>query len=51
VLRQFDTLTEFALKDSKDHDDDHFDGNNELYDEYNDSEDFSAAVTEVFSRV
>jgi hypothetical protein len=48
VLRQFDTLTEFALKDCEDHDDDHFDENDELYDEYNDSEAFSAAVTEVF---
>jgi hypothetical protein len=47
ILRQFDTLAEFALYVSEDHDDDHFDENNELYDEYNDSKDFSAAVTEV----
>jgi hypothetical protein len=30
------------------HDYDHFDENNELYDEHNDSEDFSAALSEIF---
>jgi hypothetical protein len=48
ILRQFNTLTEFALNDCEEHDDDHFDENNELYDEYNDSEDFSAALIEIF---
>jgi len=48
VLRQFDTLTEFTLYDCEEHDDDDFDEYGELYDEFNDSEDFSAAVGEVF---
>jgi hypothetical protein len=48
MLRQFDTLTEFALYDFEEHDDDHFDENYELYDEFNDSKDFLAALSEIF---
>ena len=47
ILRQFDTLTGFTLYDDEHHDDDHFDESGELFEEYNDSEDFSAAVNEV----
>jgi hypothetical protein len=47
ILRQFDTLTEFALYGSEEHDYDHFDESNELDEEYNDSDDFSAAASEV----
>jgi hypothetical protein len=48
ILRQFDTITVFSVYDCEDHDDDHFDEYHELYDEFNDSEDFSAALSEVF---
>jgi hypothetical protein len=47
VLRQFDPLTEFTLYDHEHYDDDHFDESGELFEEYNDSEDYSAAVNEV----
>jgi hypothetical protein len=48
VLRQFDTLAEFTLHDCEEHDDDHFDEYGELIDEFNDSEDFSAAAGVIF---
>jgi hypothetical protein len=49
VLRQFDTLIEFTLYDHEHHDDDEdFDEYGELIEELNDSEDFSAALSEIF---
>jgi hypothetical protein len=49
ILRQFDTLTEFALHDHEDEDDDdHVDDYGELIEGLNDSEDFSAALSEIF---